>query len=90
MNIHIKSILAALTFSLLFYSKNFGLNVFLISLIISSLLAVNQKEKPIPWIYLIAFCLSGLMVFISPSVLNLFACLVSLLVLIGKTIATKS
>lgn len=90
MNIHIKSVLCALVFSLLFYSKGFGLNVFIISIVVCILTATHNKEKPIPWLFVLAYFFCGLMVFVSPSTLTILAYLASLVVLIGKSIAIKS
>lgn len=90
MNIHIKSILGAIAFSLLFYSKSFGLNVVLISILVTIALSTSKNPDRFKWGYAIPYLFTALMVFIDPSGFHLFVHLVALLVLIGKSIAGKS
>lgn len=89
MNTHLKSILLALVFSLLFFAKDLGLNLFILSLLISFILVMNTLKNKIPWLFLSAFILSGLFVFIHPSSLTSFAYFVALFILIGKTASQK-
>ncbi len=90
MNIHIKSITAALAFSLLFYSQSFGLNIFLISILVVVLLTTIKKKRPTPWVYAIAYLFTAAMVFVNPSAFHLFVHFISLIFLIGKSIAIKT
>jgi len=87
MNIHIKSILAALSFSFLFYSNSLGLNLFLISIIVIILLKTQKKEIPISWGYSIAYLLSALFVFINPTGYSIFIYFMTFIVFIGKSIS---
>ena len=90
MNIHLKSILLALVFSLLFFTKDVGLNLLLLALLICFLLVTNNQKNKIPWLYISVFSLCGLVVFIHPSTLNVIAYVVSLFILIGKIASQKS
>lgn len=90
MNIHIKSIIAALSFSTLFYNKAFGLNVFLISIITLLLLISLRKSRPVPWTYVLPYLFTAFMVFIEPSGFCIFAHLIALLFLTGQSITVRS
>lgn len=90
MNIHIKSVLGALAFSLLFYSKTFGLNIVLISVIVLVLLTSLRKERPIPWGYALTYFFTAFMVFIDPTGFKIFIHFMAFLVLVGKWISQTS
>ncbi len=90
MYIHLKSLLGALAFSLLFYSKSFGLNVFLISIIVLVFLSTLYRERPFPRVYALSYLLTAAMVFIAPTGFQLFVHFVALLVLVGKSMTSKS
>ncbi|MRI02206.1 DUF4173 domain-containing protein [Kriegella sp. EG-1] len=90
MNIHLKSILSAFAFSLLFYSKSFGLNLFLITIIIITLVSTISKERSFSWTYATAYIVSALFVFINPSGLSIFVHFMALILFIGKSISQKS
>ncbi|PCJ96249.1 MAG: hypothetical protein COA50_07315 [Flavobacteriaceae bacterium] len=89
MNVHIKSILSALAFSLLFYSKSIGLNLFLISIIVVVLLTTLKKEQLIFWGYSALYLYTAILVFINPSGFTYFVHIVAFFVLIGKSISQK-
>ncbi|WP_298473070.1 DUF4173 domain-containing protein [uncultured Maribacter sp.] len=90
MNTHIKSILSALAFSILFYSKSFGLNLFLISILIVSLLMTLKKEHYTSWKFPTIYLLSALLVFITPTNYTIFVHAMAFLLFIGKSIAPNS
>jgi len=90
MNIHIKSILGAVAFSLLFYSKSFGLNIVLISIIVTVVLSTMKKENSFQWGYAITYLFTAIMVFIDPNNFNILVHFISMFVLIGKSVAAKS
>ena len=90
MNIYIKSLLGAIAFSLLFYSKSFGLNIFLISVIVTVLLSTAKNKNHFQWSYAIAYLFTAIMVFIDPNAFNILVHFVTLFVLIGKSVAAKS
>ncbi len=90
MSLHIKSFLGALAFSLLLYSKSFGLNLFLLAVIIIVLLLTHSKHAVFPWRYAILYLFTALMVFVDPSGFHVFVHFLSLCVLIGKSVAEKS
>ena len=90
MNIYIKSILGALAFSFLFYSKSFGLNVVLISIIVTVFLTTIGRPYRFRWGYAIPYLFTAGMVFGEPSGFHLFVHLVALVVFIGKSVAHKS
>ncbi|WP_435623147.1 DUF4153 domain-containing protein [Flagellimonas sp.] len=89
MNIHLKSILGALAFSVLLYGKNLGLNIVLISIITFLILFSVRKERPLPWPYVSAYLFAGLMVFMDPTAYKVFIYLVCFLILMGKSIASE-
>lgn len=89
MNIYIKSFLAALVFSFLFYSKQFGLNLVLISIFVSLLLIPSFKGKS-SWGYYLAYIFTALMVFMDPSGFKIFIHFMTFVILIGKQISLKN
>ncbi len=90
MNIYIKSIFGALAFSLLFYSKSFGLNILLISIIVTIVVSTMKKGQRFQWDYTIAYLFTALMVFIDPNGFNILVYFIALCMLIGKSVAAKS
>jgi len=90
MNIHIKSILSALAFSLLFYSKSFGLNLLLISILVVVLVSTLKNERSISWSYSLAYIGTAIFVFLNPSGLSIFVHLMAFMVFVGKSISKKS
>ncbi len=90
MNVHIKSLFGALAFSLLLYSKSFGLNLFLLAILIVVLLMTHSERKVFPWRYASLYLFTGLMVFVDPSGFHVFVHFLSLCVLIGKSVAMKT
>ena len=90
MNIHIKSAFGALAFSLLFYSKSFGLNTVLIAIIVLVMLTSVRKERPVPWAYAATYFFSALMVFFDPTSFKIFVHFIVFLVLVGKWISRTS
>lgn len=90
MNIHIKSILSALAFSLLFYSKSFGLNLFLISILVVVLVSAIRKERSVSWGYSFTYVLTAIFVFFNPSGFAVFVHFMALMVFVGKSISQKA
>ncbi len=72
MNIHIKSILAAIAFSLLFYSKSLGLNLFLISILAVVLVSTLHTSKKRSWWYSSIYVFTALLVFLNPTGFTIF------------------
>jgi hypothetical protein len=90
MNIHIKSILSALAFSLLFYSKSFGLNLFLISMLVVVLVSTASKNRSVHWAYSMAYIGTAIFVFLNPSGFTVFVHFMTFMVFVGKSISQKS
>jgi len=90
MNIHIKSILSAIAFSLLFYSKSFGLNLFLISILIVALVSTVREERSLSWGYSIVYITSAIFVFCNPSGFNIFVHFMAFMIFVGKSMSKKS
>lgn len=90
MNLHIKSLLGALAFSLLFYSKSFGLNTILLSVIVLVLMTSFGKQRKVPWGFSLAYLTTAVMVFIDPTPFKIFIHLMAFLVFVGKSISEKS
>ncbi|MEE9361490.1 MAG: DUF4173 domain-containing protein [Cellulophaga sp.] len=90
MNIYLKAILGAILFSLLFYTKSLGLNIFLISVITTIILHTTKKDRRPPWHFSLANLFTALMVFVEPSGFHVFAYFLTLFILIGKSISNKS
>lgn len=89
MNVHIKSIVSALAFSMLFYSKSIGLNLFLISIIVVTLLVIIKKDRPFSWSYPLLYIFTAILVFINPTGFTIFVHFMTFLVFVGKTIFQK-
>lgn len=90
MKIHSTSAFAAFAFSILFYSKSFGLNIFLMSIIVVVALTVFKRQQGVPWGYALAYLFTGTMVFIDPTGFKIFIYFMSFLVLVGKSISDQS
>tara|TARA_R110002153_G_scaffold56240_1_gene155566 strand:- start:549 stop:1946 length:1398 start_codon:yes stop_codon:yes gene_type:complete len=90
MNIHIKSILSALAFSLLFYSKNFGLNLFLISILVVVLVSTLKETRTMSWGYALTYILTSIFILINPTGFTIFVHFMALMVFIGKSISSKT
>ncbi|TMM57999.1 DUF4173 domain-containing protein [Maribacter algarum] len=90
MNVHIKSILSALAFSILFYSKSFGLNLFLISILVVVLVSTLRKQHSISWGYALAYVGTAVFVFLNPSGFTIFVHFMTFMVFVGKSISQKS
>ena len=90
MNIYIKSILSAIAFSLLFYSKSFGLNLFLISILVVVLVSTVSKERSLSWGYSLAYIFTAVFVFCNPSGFTLFVHFMTFMVFVGKSMSKKS
>ncbi len=87
MQTHLKALLSALIFSTLLYSKSFGLNLLLVAVLVIALLITVRKERPLAWAYLLAYFFTGSMVFVAPTTLNIGVHFITLVVLVGKSIA---
>ncbi len=90
MNIHIKAIVSALVFSLLFYSKSFGLNLFLISILVVVLVSTLRNERSLSWSYTMAYIGTAIFVFLNPSDFTIFVHFMTFMVFVGKSISKKS
>ncbi|WP_282112922.1 DUF4173 domain-containing protein [Maribacter stanieri] len=90
MNIHIKSILSALAFSLLFYSKSFGLNLFLISILVVVLVSTLKETRTMSWGYALTYILTSIFILINPTGFTVFVHFMALMVFIGKSISSKT
>ncbi|WP_299320910.1 DUF4173 domain-containing protein [uncultured Maribacter sp.] len=90
MNIHIKSLLSALAFSLLFYSKSFGLNLFLISILVVVLVSTLKETRTMSWGYALTYIITSIFVFINPTGFSIFVHFMALMVFIGKSISSKT
>ncbi|WP_394747073.1 DUF4153 domain-containing protein [Spongiimicrobium salis] len=90
MNIHLKAILSAIAFSLLFYSKSFGLNLFLIAIIVVAVLFSIKEKRPIPWIYALIYIFSALMVVVNPSSFQVTVHFIAFFVFVGKSVSNRS
>ena len=90
MNVHIKSILSALAFSLLFYSKSFGLNLFLISILVVVLVSTLKETRTMPWGYALTYIITSIFVFINPTGFSIFVHFMALMVFVGKSISNKT
>jgi len=89
MKIHVKSILGALIFSLLFYSKSFGINTVLISMAVLAFLFSLRQERSVPWVHAAAFLFTAVMVFLDPTPFKIFVYLMFLFLFVGKYISKK-
>ncbi|MDP5062165.1 MAG: DUF4173 domain-containing protein, partial [Maribacter sp.] len=90
MNVHIKSILSALAFSLLFYSKSFGLNLFLISILVVALVSTLKETRTMSWGYALTYILTSIFILINPTGFTIFVHFMALMVFIGKSISSKT
>ncbi|WP_081690166.1 DUF4153 domain-containing protein [Cellulophaga baltica] len=90
MNIHIKSILASLMFSLLLYSKTMGINLVILSLVTITLVLLEHKGQKETIKYALAYLFTALMVFLDPTNFKIFIHALAFLIYIGKTIAPKN
>jgi hypothetical protein len=81
-------LLSAISFSVLFYKQNAGLNFLLFTILVSGLLLIFNPHKrfdPHWWYYAALSIFTGSMVVCVNSALSIFACVCSLLMLSGKT-----
>ena len=90
MNVHIKSLLSALAFSLLFYSKSFGLNLFLISILVVTLVSTLKATRSVSWVYALTYILTSIFVFINPTGFTIFVHFMALMVYVGKSISSNT
>ncbi|ASV29286.1 DUF4153 domain-containing protein [Maribacter cobaltidurans] len=90
MNIHLKSIASAITFNFLFYSKSFGLNLFLISILVVTLLSTLRTDKHIPKVFAFTYIISAIFVFVNPTGFTIFVHFMAFLVFVGKSISPQS
>jgi len=90
MNIHIKSLVSALIFSFLLYSKSLGLNLFLISILVVLLAATINRERPVSWSYAAIYISSAVFVFLNPTAYTIFVHLMTFLVFVGKLVSKKN
>lgn len=90
MNIHIKSSVSAIAFSLLFFSKSFGLNLFLISILVVVLVATIRKERTVSFGYSLAYIATAIFVFLNPSGFSIFVHFMAFIVFVGKSISSKT
>ena len=90
MNVHIKSLLSALAFSLLFYSKSFGLNLFLISILVVVLVSTLKGKRNVSWVYALTYILTSVFVLINPTGFTIFVHFMSLMVYVGKSISNQT
>ncbi|WP_405399034.1 DUF4173 domain-containing protein [Maribacter sp. Asnod2-G09] len=90
MNVHIKSLLSALAFSLLFYSKSFGLNLFLISILVVVLVSTLKETRTMSWGYALTYIITSVFILINPTGFTIFVHFMSLMVFVGKSISSKT
>lgn len=90
MNVHIKSLLSALAFSLLFYSKSFGLNLFLISILVVVLVSTLKGTRNVSWVYALTYILTSVFVLINPTGFTIFVHFMALMVYVGKSISNQT
>ncbi|NHF58140.1 DUF4173 domain-containing protein [Flavobacteriaceae bacterium TP-CH-4] len=90
MNIHIKCLLSAIAFSLLFYSKSLGLNLFLISILVVVLVTTVSKARPPAWEFASAYIITSFFVFLNPTGFTIFVHFMAFLVFVGKSISKES
>ena len=90
MNIHIKSILASLMFSLLLYSKTMGINLVILSLVTITFVLLEHKGQKETIKYALAYLFTSLMVFLDPTNFKIFIHVLAFLIYIGKTIAPNN
>lgn len=90
MNVHIKSLLSALAFSLLFYSKSIGLNLFLISIMVVVLVSTLKGTRNVSWVYALTYILTSVFVLINPTGFTIFVNFIALMVYVGKSISNQT
>ncbi|SIQ31428.1 DUF4153 domain-containing protein [Maribacter ulvicola] len=90
MNVHIKSLLSALAFNLLFYSKSFGLNLFLISILVVVLISTLKAKRSTSWVYALTYVLTSIFVLINPTGFTIFVHFMALMVYVGKSISNQT
>jgi len=90
MNIHIKSILASLMFSLLLYSKTMGINLVILSLVTIAIVLLEHKGQKETIKFALAYLFSAIVVFLDPTNFKIFVHFIAFLTYIGKTIAPKN
>lgn len=90
MNIQIKAFLSAIAFSLLFYNKNLGLNIFLISMLVVVITSTVKNTRSAPWVYSSAYLLTAFFVFLNPTNFAIFVHFMTFIVFVGKSISNKS
>lgn len=90
MNIHLKSIFSAVLFSLLFYSKSFGLNLVLIAMLVIVLVSTLSKLRKVSWVYSFTYLLTAVLVFLNPTGFSIFVHFMAFLVFVGKSITHRS
>jgi len=81
-------LLSAISYSILFYKQNAGLNFFLFTILLCCLLLVFNPKKGFDkhwWYYAGLSIFTGCMVVCINSALSIFACICALLMLSGKT-----
>src|ERR1041385_3151150 len=86
-------LLGAITYSILFYKQDPGLNFLLFTILVNGLLLVFNPEKrfDLQWWYFAALSIfTGCMVVCVNSALSIFSCVCSLLMLSGKTISRNN
>ena len=87
---HIKSLLGALAFSTLFYSKSIGLNILLVAVLVIVVVSTMNRKQYFQWPYAIGYLFTSVMVFIDPNGFNILVHFVSLFAFIGKSVSAKS
>lgn len=87
MKTHLLALLGGIGFSLLFFDREIGLNMFLFSFIMTGLYFSQSRPYPTPWPFLGAYIFTGLCTFLFPGPIAAFAHFMSLFVLVGKTLA---
>ncbi|WP_324023564.1 DUF4173 domain-containing protein [Maribacter sp. BPC-D8] len=90
MNVHIKSLLSALAFSLLFYSKSFGLNLFLISILVVVLVSTLKETRTMSWGYALTYIITSIFILINPTGFTIFVHFMALMIFVGKSISSKT
>ena len=90
MNIHLKSLLASFAFSFLVYSKRFGLNLFLIAILVLVLVSTVKKDQTVSWRYAATYIATAAFVFLNPTGFTIFVHFMAFMVFMGKSISRKN
>lgn len=90
MNVHLKSLLASFAFSFLLYSKSFGLNVFLIAILVLVLVSTAKKDQAVSWRYAATYIATAAFVFLNPTGFTIFVHFMAFMVFMGKSISRKN